>query len=51
MKVYTVLDLMQNPLEELVLEQLSEAPSNGVQGQIYYNTVTNNIEYYNKNAR
>ena len=47
MKVYTVLDLMQNPLEELVLEQLSEAPSNGVQGQIYYNTVTNNIEYYN----
>ncbi len=47
MKVYTVLDLMQNPLEELVLEQLNEAPSNGVQGQIYYNTVTNNIEYYN----
>ncbi len=41
------LDLNQNELKKAVYENLAAAPSNPVEGQSYYNTVSNELLYWN----
>lgn len=44
---YINLDLNRNELQNAVLHPRGDAPSNGVEGQIYYNTNNDKIYYYN----
>lgn len=47
MKYGTNLDLNQNELQNGVLHPLAVAPSSPTSGQIYYNTVANELQYWN----
>jgi len=49
-KFLTSLDLNQNELQNAVLHPLAAAPSNPVEGQIYYNSVTNFVFVYDGTA-
>lgn len=44
---YTGIDLQQNELQNAVLQPLATAPSNPIEGQIYYNTTDGEIYSYN----
>lgn len=43
---YTGIDLQQNELQNAVIHQLASAPSNPLQGQIYYNTTDDALYVY-----
>jgi len=43
---YTSINLNKNEIINVSLEKLTEAPLNPVVGQIYYNTTTKKVEYY-----
>jgi len=49
-KFLTSLDLNQNEIQNAVLHPLASAPSNPVEGQIYYNSVTNFVFVYDGSA-
>ena len=46
MKFLTVLDLQKNELQNAVIQNLATDPSTPVQGQVYYNTVSDAIKVY-----
>jgi hypothetical protein len=46
MKFLTVLDLQKNELQNAVIQNLATDPATPVQGQIYYNTVSDAIKVY-----
>jgi hypothetical protein len=46
MKFLTVLDLQKNELQNAVIQNLATDPATPVQGQVYYNTVSDAIKVY-----
>lgn len=46
-KILTNLDLGKNELQNVVIQKLNSAPSNPIEGQIYYNTLSKNLYRYN----
>jgi hypothetical protein len=46
MKFLTVLDLQKNELQNAVIQNLATDPATPVQGQVYYNTVSDVIKVY-----
>ena len=50
MKFLNKIDLSQNEILNFRLQQLATAPSNPVSGQMYYNTVSNQANYWNGTA-
>lgn len=49
-KEYRDLDLQGNEIQDVVIENLSSAPSNPSKGRIYYNTTDNNLYLYNNST-
>lgn len=43
---YTGINLHENPLKAAVIDPLSSAPGSPTEGQIYYNTASNNMFFY-----
>jgi hypothetical protein len=46
LKFLANLDMMQNEIKNLRVESLSSAPTNPVEGQIYFNTTSKTLEIY-----
>lgn len=46
-KILSNLDLGKNELQNVVIQKLNSAPSNPIEGQIYYNTLSKNLYRYN----
>ena len=46
MKILTELNMMKNQIKNLVLHKLDSAPLNGVQGQVYFDTVDNTLKFH-----
>lgn len=45
-KFLATLDMMQNEIKNLKIEALTSAPTNPVEGQMYFNTTTKTLEIY-----
>ena len=46
-KFYTDINLLKNELQNAAIQNLAEAPDSPVEGQIYYDTVDDEIKYWN----
>jgi len=46
-KFYTDINLLKNELQNAAIQNLAEAPTDPVEGQIYYDTVDDEIKYWN----
>jgi hypothetical protein len=46
-KFYTDINLLKNELQNAAIQNLAEAPESPVEGQIYYDTVDDEIKYWN----
>ena len=46
-KFYTDINLLKNELQNAAIQNLAEAPADPVEGQIYYDTVDDEIKYWN----